>query len=128
MGGRSTKRRGAALKGQPPGPGEDNGRSCLAKARVGVLAQHGDRDSSRGLGIFLEEAARGAGVPPFKYVCPLSGYDPAGSSPTAGNADRAVLYDFRRFPAGIQTFGDPLIQRDFDWFRVHRKGRWDLQP
>ena len=36
-------------------------------------------------------------------VFPLSRHGPAESSPMAGNADRAVLYDFRRFPAGIQT-------------------------
>ena len=30
----------------------------------------------------------------------------SGSSTTAGNADRAVLYDFRRFPAGICASGN----------------------
>ena len=39
-----------------------------SRQRGGVLAQHGDRDYSRALGIFGEEAARGAGVPPFTYV------------------------------------------------------------
>ena len=34
-------------------------------------------------------------VPPFESVFPLSRHGPAGSSKTAGNADRAVLYDFR---------------------------------
>ena len=32
---------------------------------------------------------------------PLSPHGPAGFSTTAGNADRAVLYDFMRFPAVI---------------------------
>ena len=36
-------------------------------------------------------------------VFPLFWYSPAGSSTTAGNADRAVLYDFRRFPALIHS-------------------------
>ena len=31
---------------------------------------------------------------------------------TAGNADRAVLVDFRRSPAGIRVIGAPLKERD----------------
>ena len=34
---------------------------------------------------------------------PLSRHGPVGSSPTAGNADRAVPVDFRRLPAVIQA-------------------------
>ena len=39
-------------------------------------------------------------------VFPPSRYGPAGSSTMARNADRAVLYDFRRYPAGIRSSGD----------------------
>ena len=46
-------------------------------------------------------------------VFPLLRHGPAGSSPAAGNADRAVLVDFRRFPAVIQAFGDPLVRARF---------------
>ena len=49
----------------------------------------------------------GAGFPPFNTFFSLSRHGPAGSSPTAGNADRAVLYDFRRLPAGILASGVP---------------------
>ena len=49
-------------------------------------------------------------------VFPLSRHDPAGSRTTAGSADRAVLYDFRRFPAGILATSSPLVR--------HRPGTW----
>lgn len=41
----------------------------------------------------------------------LSRPAPAGISTTVGNADRAVLIDFRRFPAVIHAIRNPLIQR-----------------
>ena len=41
----------------------------------------------------------------------LSGHGPAGSGPTAESADRAALYDFRRFPAVIQTLDAGLQTR-----------------
>ena len=42
---------------------------------------------------------------------PLSRHGPAKSSPMAGNADRAVLYVVRRFPARILALGDPPQHR-----------------
>ena len=43
-------------------------------------------------------------------VFPFSLHGPARSRPMAGNADRAVLYDFRRFPARILATSNPLDQ------------------
>ena len=45
-------------------------------------------------------------VPSF----PLSRHDRVSDGPTARNADRAVLYDFRRFPAGIYATSNPPSQ------------------
>ena len=45
---------------------------------------------------------------------PLSGHGPEGSSTTVGNADRAVQYGFRRFPALICASGDPLHMQEPD--------------
>ena len=55
--------------------------------------------------------AGGSPANPFRFF-PLSWRGPAGSSPTAGNADRAVLYVVRRLPAVILASGTPLGQRD----------------
>ena len=44
-------------------------------------------------------------------VFPLSRHGPAKSSPTAGNADRAVPVDFRRFPAVIRASCAPPVRR-----------------
>ena len=61
-------------------------------------------------GNFAKEAARGTESRNSNPVFLLLRHGPAGSSPTAGNADRAVPVDFRRFPAVIWAFGDPLVR------------------
>ena len=48
---------------------------------------------------------------PSSSAFPLLRHGPAGSSTTAGNADRAVLYDFSRFPVGIQALTIPSRRR-----------------
>ena len=54
-------------------------------------------------GTFGEGGGAGRDCRHSSPFLPLSGHGPAGSSTTAGSADRAVLYGFRRFPAGIHA-------------------------
>ena len=61
-------------------------------------------------GTFGEEAGRARESRHSSAVFPLSRHGPARSSTTAENADRAVLYDFIRFSAGILTAYSPLLQ------------------
>ena len=50
------------------------------------------------------------GFPPINAVYPLFRFDGVRFGRTAGNADRAVLIDFRRFPAGILATSNPLVR------------------
>ena len=65
-------------------------------------------------------------------VFPLLRHGPARSSPTAGNADRAVLYDFRRFSARIRTLGDPPKRQADEvadgFIDLERCGRTEAEP
>ena len=67
---------------------------------------------------FGEEAVPGRESRHSSAVFPHSRHGPAGSGQTAGNADRAVLVDFRRFPVVVcptgslpfwQVFGGPEL-------------------
>ena len=72
-------------------------------------------------GTFGEEAARARESRHSTPISPLLWLGPAGSSTTAENADRAALYDFRPFPAGILAPSSPLGQQDLG-------GSWSRGP
>ena len=74
-------------------------RSCSSAAR----RSPGHGREVRLSGNCGEKAARSLESRHSRPVFPLSRYGPAGSSTTAGSADRAVPFDFRRFPAVIHT-------------------------
>ena len=68
---------------------------------------------ARAVGWIDAEGRQGRGSPAKSGpILPLSRNGPAKSRPTAGNADRAVLYDFRRFPAVISSSGVPPTRRN----------------
>ena len=50
--------------------------------------------------------------PQIDVICPVFPDDGSRCRSRARNADRAALYDFRRFPAVIRTSATPLGQRD----------------
>ncbi len=112
------------FKGQPPGTGQDNRTLRQDEARAAAPAQDKHRDGSRAVPkrksrLEGERSASGPSEERRQRVresrhsstfFPLSGHDPAGSSSRAGNADRAFLYDFRRFPTVILATDSPLGQ------------------
>ena len=79
-------------------------------------------------GTFGEGAARARESRHSSTVFPLSRHGPAGSSATAGNADRAVLYTVRRFPARIRASGDPPQHRAARMAADVRPAARRLQP
>ncbi len=79
-------------------------------------------------GTFGEGAARARESRHSSTVFPLSRHGPAGSSATAGNADRAVLYTVRRFPARIRASGDPPQHRASGMAEDVRSVARRLQP
>jgi len=62
-----------------------------------------------GFGDLWRRGGGGWGLPPLEYVFPASAHGPAGFNSTAGNADRAALYELIRFPAGISTSRVPSL-------------------
>ena len=112
-GGVGTRDRPDLLAGAA-GPRPETGAARRAGPTVETPGRHGfletkpERSVSRTLG---KEAGRAWESRHSSLFFPLSRYGPAESSTTAGNADRAVLYDFMRFPAGIQTASDPPSRR-----------------
>ena len=96
------------------GPGASGAAQCIPSRTTGesCCAQTADRYelSGRERGRLPEPSAKRLRARKSRHSSPgfpLSRHDPAGSSPTAGNADRAVLQDFRRFPAGIRATYSP---------------------
>ena len=79
-------------------------RPVSARRHPPLGARSGKR-AGQASGIPGEEVPRARGSRHSGPVFRLSPHGPAGSGPTGGNADRAILFDVGRFPVAIRTSG-----------------------